>query len=413
MTAQLPQNLLKLFAPRPPLPYLQPLGPESSKRRRVVISGVGAFLPECVGHDTDYVPTESIADRKKRLKAERDAKAKEAVGKGLEVWDPNSDPNATSDPYKTLFVSRLSYDTTEKDLKREFGKFGPIKSLRIVTDSNGDNKSRGYAFVEYEREKDMKTAYKEGDGLKINDRRVLVDVERGRTVKGWKPRRLGGGLGGTRLGGNDVNQRWSGRDGGYSGGGPPGGSGGYHGGGYGGSGGYGSRGYGGPPDGGYRSGPPRFDGRSSSGYGGGYGGGHGGDRGAPGRYGGGPPREGGSHSSERRYDDRRSDSRSMDHRDYAKTDPRDYSRSAPRDYIKSESRDYIKPEPLDDHGSSRSHRSSSRGYADHSEDRYRSSRSHRDDRDRAGDDGRYSSSSSRRDRDRRSRSPRRDETADR
>ncbi|KAJ3175851.1 hypothetical protein HDU87_005679 [Geranomyces variabilis] len=402
MTAQLPQNLLKLFAPRPPLPYLKPLGPEPTKRRRVVISGVGAFLDQCAGHDADYVPTESIADRKRRLKAEREAKAKEAVETGMEVWDPNSDPNAVSDPYKTLFVSRLSYDTTEKDLKREFGKFGPIKSLRIVTNSKEDNKSRGYAFVEYEREKDMKAAYKEGDGLKINDRRVLVDVERGRTVKGWKPRRLGGGLGGTRLGGNDVNQRWSGRDGGYSGGGGPmGGPGGYHGGSHGGGGGgYGSRGYGGPPDGGYRSGPPRFDGRSAGGYGGGHGGGHGGgyggDRGGPGRYGGGPPRGGGydDHRSDRRYDDRRPDSRSADPR-------------VERDHIKSEPRDYIKPEPRDDHGSSRSHRSSSRGYADPSEDRYRSSRSHRDDR---GDDYRRSSSSRK---DRRSRSPRRDESSDR
>lgn len=39
-------------------------------------------------------------------------------------------------------------------------------------------------------------AYKETDGIRIKDRRVLVDVERGRTVKGWRPRRLGGGLGG-------------------------------------------------------------------------------------------------------------------------------------------------------------------------------------------------------------------------
>jgi len=40
----------------------------------------------------------------------------------------------------------------------------------------------------------------------------LVDVERGRTVKGWLPRRLGGGLGGTRRGGPEVNVRHSGRD---------------------------------------------------------------------------------------------------------------------------------------------------------------------------------------------------------
>jgi U1 small nuclear ribonucleoprotein 70kDa len=30
----------------------------------------------------------------------------------------------------------------------------------------------------------------------ILGKRILVDVERGRTVRGWKPRRLGGGLGG-------------------------------------------------------------------------------------------------------------------------------------------------------------------------------------------------------------------------
>ena len=39
-------------------------------------------------------------------------------------------------------------------------------------------------------------AYKESDGLHIMGKRILVDVERGRTVRGWKPRRLGGGLGG-------------------------------------------------------------------------------------------------------------------------------------------------------------------------------------------------------------------------
>jgi len=34
-------------------------------------------------------------------------------------------------------------------------------------------------------------AYKKADGMKIDGRRVLVDVERARTVKGWLPRRLG------------------------------------------------------------------------------------------------------------------------------------------------------------------------------------------------------------------------------
>ncbi|ESO83258.1 hypothetical protein LOTGIDRAFT_236711 [Lottia gigantea] len=61
----------------------------------------------------------------------------------------------------------------------------------------------------------ISAAYKHADGKKIDGRRVLVDVERGRTVKGWTPRRLGGGLGGTRKGGPEENTRFSGREGSY------------------------------------------------------------------------------------------------------------------------------------------------------------------------------------------------------
>ena len=46
-------------------------------------------------------------------------------------------------------------------------------------------KSRGYAFIEFEHKADMKEAYKRGDGRKIEGKRVVVDVERGRTTQGW------------------------------------------------------------------------------------------------------------------------------------------------------------------------------------------------------------------------------------
>ena len=49
-------------------------------------------------------------------------------------------------------------------------------------------------------------AYKQADGRKIDNRRVLVDVERGRTVPNWRPRRLGGGLGSTRVGGRGESK---------------------------------------------------------------------------------------------------------------------------------------------------------------------------------------------------------------
>ena len=42
------------------------------------------------------------------------------------------------DPFKTLLVGRISFDATEKKLRREFEEFGPIKRIRLVhTKSSG------------------------------------------------------------------------------------------------------------------------------------------------------------------------------------------------------------------------------------------------------------------------------------
>jgi len=114
--------------------------------------------------------------------------------------------------YNTLFVGRLAYEVTERRLLRELEHFGPVKDLKLIVECdavhnvndetiiklNYRSKSKGYAFVEYEHEEDMKRAYREADGMKIEGREVVVDVERGHTVPNWLPRRLGGGLGGTR-----------------------------------------------------------------------------------------------------------------------------------------------------------------------------------------------------------------------
>lgn len=89
--------------------------------------------------------------------------------------------------------------------------YGEIEEIKMVKEQVTE-KFKGYAFIQFAKEEDMKAAYKDADGKKINGRRIAVDVERGRTVKNWKPRRLGGGLGRTRVGGPDVNQKYSGRD---------------------------------------------------------------------------------------------------------------------------------------------------------------------------------------------------------
>lgn len=68
------------------------------------------------------------------------------------------------------------------------------------------------SYENYQKLPNKSAAYKHADGKKIDGKRVLVDVERARTVKGWLPRRLGGGLGGTRRGGPEVNIKHSGRE---------------------------------------------------------------------------------------------------------------------------------------------------------------------------------------------------------
>ncbi|KAK0605679.1 hypothetical protein LWI29_029512 [Acer saccharum] len=205
-------NLLKLFEPRPPLEYKPP--PE--KRKCPPLIGMAQFVSHFAEPgDPEYAPpvqeAETPVQRRARIHKLRLEKGAEKAAEELLKYDPNNDPSIAGDPYKTLFVARLSYETTESRIKREFESYGPIKRVRLVTDKE-TNKPRGYAFIEYMHTRDMKAAYKQADGRKLDGRRVLVDVERGRTVPNWRPRRLGGGLGTTRVGGEEVNQKHSGRE---------------------------------------------------------------------------------------------------------------------------------------------------------------------------------------------------------
>jgi len=209
MTRHLPPALLALFTARDPIEFILPV----EHRKMPSYTGIAQFVRyfEDAKSEPPLPPAPLLSKEERRAKKrkERLEQEMEKIKEQLKTWDPYSNPKATDDAFKTLFVGRVSYKTTEHKLKREFEQYGPIRSVRMVYDLDG--KPRGYAFIEYERERDMRTAFKEGDAKKIDGRRVLVDVERGRTVKGWKPRRFGGGLGGTRIGSDRDNIRHSGR----------------------------------------------------------------------------------------------------------------------------------------------------------------------------------------------------------
>ncbi|XP_037071009.1 U1 small nuclear ribonucleoprotein 70 kDa-like, partial [Pollicipes pollicipes] len=213
MTQFLPPNLLALFAPRDPIQYLPPVDKLPHEKKTGGYSGLGGFLEQFEDPADTPPPTrvETREERRERKRREKQEQVAYRLEQDIALWDPTSLNNGTMDPFKTLFVARINYDTSESKLRREFEVSGPIKKIVLVHNSQ-TGKPRGYAFIEFEHERDMHSAYKHADGKKMDGRRVLVDVERARTVKGWLPRRLGGGLGGTRRGGPDVNVKYSGRE---------------------------------------------------------------------------------------------------------------------------------------------------------------------------------------------------------
>lgn len=126
-------NLLKLFEPRPPLEYKPP--PE--KRKCPSYTGMAQFVSHFAQPgDPEYAPpvpeVETPAERRARIHKIRLEEGAKKAAEELEKYDPSSDPNVTGDPYKTLFVARLNYETTESRVKREFEAFGPIKRVGII-----------------------------------------------------------------------------------------------------------------------------------------------------------------------------------------------------------------------------------------------------------------------------------------
>ena len=214
-------DILNLFRPNEPLPYLPPAR-EPTEPAPSALCGVAPFAS---AFETGPAPpvqhSETPEERRAKRRADRAARHQDQLDGLVAGWDPKRNPAATADAYKTLFVARLAYETTERKLQKEFEAFGPIVSVRLVKDQAGQ--SRGYAFIEYKDGEDLKRAYRRGDGLRIDGRRVLVDVERARTVRGaW--------LGGMR---GVASARWRtplarGGGGGAWGGGGRGGGGGPH-----------------------------------------------------------------------------------------------------------------------------------------------------------------------------------------
>ncbi|HEX6913616.1 MAG TPA: RNA-binding protein [Chitinophagaceae bacterium] len=74
-----------------------------------------------------------------------------------------------------IYVSNISFHTTEETLLEMFSKYGTVKSARIVKDANtGIN--RGFGFVEMQSADAAQEAIRELDGKEIQGRMLRVSM---------------------------------------------------------------------------------------------------------------------------------------------------------------------------------------------------------------------------------------------
>ena len=114
MTQFLPPNLLALFAPRDPIPYLPPSDKlPHEKKQTHNYHGIAQFvhLFEDPIDTPAPVEVETREERRERRKKEKAEQVAYKLEQEIALWDPNAVLEATSDPFKTLFVARVNFYT--------------------------------------------------------------------------------------------------------------------------------------------------------------------------------------------------------------------------------------------------------------------------------------------------------------
>ncbi|KAI0045685.1 hypothetical protein FA95DRAFT_1560887 [Auriscalpium vulgare] len=85
---------------------------------------------------------------------------------------------------REVYVAGLSKFVTKEDLEKLFKTYGPLKDVRMTVDANGH--SKGFAFVEFEEEKDAVTALN-ANNYDLKKRRIAVTLADQRRTKKREP----------------------------------------------------------------------------------------------------------------------------------------------------------------------------------------------------------------------------------
>lgn len=200
-----PPKVQKLFNPKLPFVYKKPPGYYPEERRTARITPLRDWKLHVNSYKNEYLKKQEQNQTTESANTDHETPS-QSKERQLREWQDTeafSQNELIKDPYRTVFVARLPYAVSELDVSKALSQYGGIDSIRVVRDKT-TGLSRGYAFVVFEAEKDAKSCIRvlapTGITVKTADelvsRKALVDMERGRLVRNWLPRRLGGGLGG-------------------------------------------------------------------------------------------------------------------------------------------------------------------------------------------------------------------------
>ena len=74
-----------------------------------------------------------------------------------------------------MYVSNLSFNTTEDDLNKLFSQFGKVSSAKIINDRD-TGRSRGFAFVEMDSDEEANKAIAGLNNKEVEGRAMSVSV---------------------------------------------------------------------------------------------------------------------------------------------------------------------------------------------------------------------------------------------
>lgn len=76
-----------------------------------------------------------------------------------------------------IYVGKLAYEATEDQLQKLFSAHGAVTSVSIIVDRE-TGRSKGFAFVEMEKDDEAQAAIKALDGAEVSGRNIMVNVAR-------------------------------------------------------------------------------------------------------------------------------------------------------------------------------------------------------------------------------------------